>query len=69
MADTGSSDAMIPLVEDEDYYLDQGLMVLTASFHLKRGYCCEQGCRHCPYPEVVKRAEESVDPRKHTKLH
>jgi hypothetical protein len=60
MKENGSPDAMIPLVENEDYYLDQGLMVLTASFHLKRGYCCEQGCRHCPYPEVVKRTEESV---------
>jgi hypothetical protein len=69
MEEAGSSDAMIPLVENEDYYLDHGLMVLTARFHLRRGYCCEQGCRHCPYGDVVKRTEESDDPRKHTKLH
>jgi hypothetical protein len=25
------------------------LMVLTARYLLRRGYCCEQGCRHCPY--------------------
>ncbi|MFT4015995.1 MAG: DUF5522 domain-containing protein [Agriterribacter sp.] len=24
-------------------------MVLTESFLLKRGYCCGNGCRHCPY--------------------
>lgn len=52
---------MIPLVENEDYYLDQGLMVLTARFHLRRGYCCEQGCRHCPYTEALKRTDESVE--------
>ena len=37
------------LTEGEDYYFDHGLMVLTARYLLRRGYCCEQGCRHCPY--------------------
>ncbi len=33
-----------------DYYLDdRGLVVFTAAYHLKRGYCCKSGCRHCPY--------------------
>ncbi len=26
-------------------------MVFTAHFLLKRGYCCNSGCRHCPYKE------------------
>jgi hypothetical protein len=38
-----------PLVEDEDYYFENGLMVLTRRYLLDRGYCCENGCRHCPY--------------------
>ena len=50
----GKTDEEAPLVENEDYYLDRGLMVLTARYHLRRGYCCEQGCRHCPYTEVPK---------------
>jgi hypothetical protein len=37
------------LVEGKDYYFENGLMVLTEHFLLKRGYCCENGCRHCPY--------------------
>ena len=38
------------LKEGEDFYLtEEGLMVFTASYLLKRGYCCESGCRHCPY--------------------
>ncbi|NVJ63616.1 MAG: hypothetical protein HWD84_05240 [Flavobacteriaceae bacterium] len=38
------------LKEQEDYYwTDQGFKVFTESYHLKRGYCCESGCRHCPY--------------------
>jgi hypothetical protein len=30
---------------------DTGLFVLTARFLADRGYCCERGCRHCPYVE------------------
>lgn len=36
--------------EHEDfYYNEQGYKVFTEKFHLKRGYCCKSGCRHCPY--------------------
>lgn len=42
------------LIEGVDYYLENGLMVLTARFLLKRGYCCGNGCRHCPYPKDEK---------------
>lgn len=40
------------LVEELDYYMENGLFVLTEWFHLKRGYCCGNGCRHCPYDHV-----------------
>lgn len=33
----------------EDFYLDGPYVVFTAAYHLKRGYCCGSGCRHCPY--------------------
>ena len=32
-----------------DWYLENGLLVYTAGYHLKRGSCCGSGCRHCPY--------------------
>ena len=39
-----------PLIEGEDFYYDEeGLMVLTEKYHLEKGYCCGNGCRHCPY--------------------
>ena len=41
------------LVEGVDYYLENGLLVFTATWHLKRGYCCKSGCRHCPYKKEV----------------
>jgi hypothetical protein len=31
------------------FYMENGLMVFTEAYHLKRGYCCKNGCRHCPY--------------------
>ena len=38
----------IPL-EPGDYYMEGPNLVFTAQYHLKRGYCCGSGCRHCPY--------------------
>ena len=37
------------LVEGEDYYCEGPAIVFTARYLLRRGYCCESGCRHCPY--------------------
>ncbi|OYU84052.1 MAG: hypothetical protein CFE24_08440 [Flavobacterium sp. BFFFF2] len=38
------------LVEGIDfYYSPEGYKVFTENYHLKRGYCCKSGCRHCPY--------------------
>jgi len=39
------------LVQGVDYYLENGNFVFTAHYHLKRGFCCNSGCRHCPYKE------------------
>ena len=45
------------LIEGEDYYLENGLMILTARYHLRRGYCYEQGCNHCPDAGSDKNSE------------
>lgn len=40
------------LQENIDYYIDEnGLFVFTETYHLKRGYCCGNSCKHCPYKE------------------
>ncbi len=46
------------LVEGIDYYIENGFVVFTAHYLQKRGYCCESGCRHCPYGFVRKNSEE-----------
>jgi Family of unknown function (DUF5522) len=40
-----------PALQDGDFYLEDGRMVFTAAYHLRRGYCCGNRCRHCPYQE------------------
>jgi hypothetical protein len=37
-------------LSEEDYYLSpEGYIIFTEKYHLKRGYCCKSGCKHCPY--------------------
>lgn len=41
------------LIEGEDFYYNEaGLMVLTRKYHLQRGFCCGNGCRHCPFQYI-----------------
>ncbi|WP_176420426.1 DUF5522 domain-containing protein [Lutibacter flavus] len=37
------------LESDEFYLSKEGYRVFTEKYHLKRGYCCKNGCRHCPF--------------------
>jgi hypothetical protein len=39
-------------LEPDDFYYENGFVVFTAAYHLKRGYCCNSGCRHCPFREA-----------------
>jgi len=44
---------------ENDYYFENGLMVFTKAYHLRRGYCCQSGCRHCPYAFKKKKSNEA----------
>ena len=33
----------------EDFYYEGPYLVFTAAYHLKRGFCCNSDCRHCPF--------------------
>lgn len=53
--------------ENEDYYYnEQGYKVFTENFHLKRGYCCKSGCKHCPYG-YDKKTDRFIKPIKKNK--
>lgn len=46
----GKFAAMSKELEPEDfYYSAEGYIVFTEAYHLKRGRCCQSGCKHCPY--------------------
>jgi uncharacterized protein (TIGR00290 family) len=51
---------MQPLQQGVDYYIENGLYVFTEAYHLKRGYCCGSGCRHCPYRKVENKLKVAV---------
>ena len=36
-----------PLFDDDKP--EKGLFVFTKEMHLARGYCCGNGCLHCPF--------------------
>ena len=35
--------------EPGEFYYEGPYIVFTEAYHLRRGYCCQSGCRHCPY--------------------
>jgi hypothetical protein len=45
------------LNEGEDFYWEGTAMVFTSQYLLRRGYCCESGCRHCPYTNPPQKGE------------
>ena len=56
---------MKELIEGTDYYInEEGYVVLTAKYHLEKGYCCGNGCKHCPYLY-----ENVPEPRRSTLLN
>jgi len=38
-----------PLREGVDFYREGPLVVFTDDYLRRRGWCCESGCRHCPW--------------------
>lgn len=40
------------LQENLHYYMEDGFMVFTEAYHLARGTCCGNACRHCPFAHV-----------------
>lgn len=40
-----SQDELLP----GDYYYEGPYLVFTEAYLRRRGYCCNSGCRHCPY--------------------
>jgi hypothetical protein len=42
------------------YYNEKGLFVFTEQYHIDRGYCCCNGCRHCPYEPKGQKGNTTI---------
>lgn len=47
-------------IESSDFYIEDGKYVFTKEFHLKRGHCCGNQCRHCPYHPLHKKGNTNI---------
>jgi hypothetical protein len=46
---------MAEFIKDVHYYLDGDRVVFTEKWLLRRGECCGNKCRHCPYTPQYQR--------------
>jgi hypothetical protein len=50
------------LEEGKDFYLASGYRVMTESYLVNRGYCCSNGCKHCPYSPRAQKGNRKLRP-------
>ena len=43
-----------------DFYYENGYRVMTESYHKRRGSCCGNGCRHCPYEPCHEKGNKTL---------
>lgn len=49
---------------NEEYYREGRMIIFTARFLLKRGSCCGNKCRHCPYEKSPKKGNTKLETMK-----
>lgn len=54
------SEKLLPL-----YYNEGERIVFTEQFHIQRGQCCGNGCRHCPYEPKYQKGNMSLSKKYH----
>jgi hypothetical protein len=52
----GGSQKLLP----SDFYIENGIYVFTKEFHLRRGSCCGNGCRHCAFFPAHKKGNTTI---------
>jgi len=49
--------------EGIDYYMNpEGYRVMTEYYLVKRGYCCSNGCKNCPYSPKAQKGNRKLRP-------
>jgi biotin synthase-like enzyme len=44
-----NNEKLSDLEPDDFYHSPEGYIIFTDKYHLKRGYCCKNNCKHCPF--------------------
>jgi hypothetical protein len=44
----------------KDYYLENGMVILTERYLMKRGTCCGSGCRHCCFDPIHTKGNAKI---------
>ena len=47
-------------IKDIHYYMEGVRVVFTALYHIERGECCGNKCKHCPYTPKHKKGSVVV---------
>jgi len=47
-------------IKNIHYYMDDTRVVFTALYHIERGYCCGNKCKHCPYTPKHKKESKTL---------
>ena len=42
------------------YYMDGNRLVFTEQYHIDRGYCCGNGCKHCPFEPKAEKGNTTI---------
>ena len=56
----GESEQLSP----SSFYIEDGKYVFTEVFHIKRGYCCGNFCRHCAYQPPFQKGNTILNKQK-----
>ena len=49
-----------PKLLPSHYYMDGTKFVFTEQYHLDRGYCCGNGCKHCPFYPAHQKGNTTI---------
>ena len=57
-------------VEGIDYTMSpEGYRIMTELYLVKRGYCCSNGCKNCPYSPRAIKGNRILRPEVELKYH
>ena len=47
-------------IKDIHYYMDGNMVVFTEQWHIQRGQCCGNKCRHCPFEPAYQKNNKNL---------